>query len=171
MTPFENDENTWQRLDYRILQSSPVALYWKVEIWNKHTDWFIKNEYKVFRFDAIDWPTEEAFHSGMKACLCFPDYYGMNLDAFNDCLSDLEFSDYAGIVVAIKNYHSFHAQFPRTAQIVLDIFADNSWTHLLFGNRLVALVQTETADASYDPVGARPVIWNPEEWFNSERGL
>ena len=153
------------------MQNSPIALYWNFEIWRKHTDWFGQHGYKVISFDAAKWCTEEAFHEDLKAGLEFPDYYGMNMDALDECLGDLEFHDLDGIVIAIKNYQVFEKLLPRTAQVLLDVLADNSWTQLLFGKRLVALVQTDQADASFAPVGAKPVLWNPEEWLNSKRGL
>lgn len=171
MMKFEDDTMTWQRLDYSIMQNSPIALYWNVEIWLKHTDWFGQNGYKIISFDAADWRTEESFHEDLKAGLEFPDYYGMNLDALDECLGDLEFHDFDGIVIAIKNYHMFEKLLQRTAQVLLDVLADSSWTHLLLGKRLVALIQTDQADASFAPVGAKSVMWNPEEWLDSKRGL
>ena len=171
MTSFENNETTWDRLDYRILQNSPISLYWKVEIWDGHADWFQQNGYRVVRLDAADWTTEKAFHLDIKTQMNFPDYYGMNLNALNDCLGYLEFHGCDGVAIAIKNYHRFQATFPQMAQAALDVLGDNSWTHLLCGNRLVMLVQTDRADASFEPVGAKPVMWNPEEWLGSQRGL
>ena len=171
MTSFENNEKTWQRFDYSILQNSPIALYWNVDIWQRHINWFSQNGYKIILLDAARWTTEKEFHEDVQENLEFPGYYGMNLNAFNDCLSDLEFPDHRGLVIAIKSYELFQRAHLHTAQTILDIFADSSWYHLLYGNRLVVLVQTNQADVTFAPVGARPVMWNPDEWLNSKRGL
>ena len=37
--------------------------------------------------DASRYPTPRALHAALKAMLGLPDYYGMNADALNDCLS------------------------------------------------------------------------------------
>jgi RNAse (barnase) inhibitor barstar len=171
MSVFDDSETTRERLDYAILQNSPIALYWSVEVFENHSTWFAENGYRNVSFDAGTWNTEQTFHEDLKANLEFPEYYGMNLDALNDCLGDLDFSDCDGIAIAVRNYHAFSESFPRAAQVFLDVVADNSWNHLLFGKRLVSLVQTDKANAVFAPVGARPVMWNPEEWLNIRRGL
>lgn len=38
---------------------------------------------------AAAWDTPRAAHAALKAALSFPDYYGHNLDALFDCLTDL----------------------------------------------------------------------------------
>ena len=102
MTAFGNNETTWERLDYRILRNSPVALYWNSEIWQKHIKWFEQNGYNIVKLDAEKWSSERLFHEDIEKGLQFPEYYGMNLDALNDCLRDIDFSDCDGLVIAIK---------------------------------------------------------------------
>ncbi len=38
---------------------------------------------------ASDYASPLALHQALKKMLCLPDYYGMNADALNDCLSGL----------------------------------------------------------------------------------
>jgi len=171
MNDFSKSDDSLDGLDCGILNESPIVLYWRPEIWLKHLNWFDENKYKTFTFDAMVWKTELDFHKCIKDVLNFPDYYGENLDALNDCLGDLDFNDCVGIVIAIKNYHFFTKFHHQTAQRILDIIAYNSWKHIISNKRFLALIQTDVADASYEPVGARPVIWNREEWLNSKRGL
>lgn len=47
----------------------------------------------------------------------------------------------------------------------------NSRLLLLFGLRLIVLVQSNDPEISFDPVGGRSVMWNGREWFNKSRGL
>ena len=38
--------------------------------------------------DASAYATPAALHAALKSMLALPDYYGMNADALNDCLSE-----------------------------------------------------------------------------------
>lgn len=38
--------------------------------------------------DASRYPTSRSLHAALKSLLSLPDYYGMNADALNDCLSE-----------------------------------------------------------------------------------
>ena len=38
--------------------------------------------------DANSYKTSAALHTALKSMLSLPDYYGMNADALNDCLSE-----------------------------------------------------------------------------------
>lgn len=168
---FTDSEITWQRLDYRLLMNSPVALYWKKEIWRNDISWFKDHKYQIVQIDTGLWSSQDDFHSHIKDSLDFPNYYGCNLDAFNDCLGDLQFTGVDGIVIAFENYDKWNSKAKEVSQVILDIIARCSYHHLLFGNRLVALVQSNDAKIEFKPVGQRPAMWNPQEWLNKNRGL
>ncbi|HFE66931.1 MAG TPA: barnase inhibitor [Chloroflexi bacterium] len=168
---FTDSEETWQRLDYSLFMNSPISLYWKKEIWRTDLNWFEENNYRVIFMDAAKWKTEKDFHSEIKNLLEFPDHYGGNLDALNDCLSDIEFGEFDGIVIGLENYDEWHKKDKDCAEMILDIMADCSYHHLLFGNRLAVLVQSNDPQIEFKPVGQRPVVWNPKEWLNKNRGL
>jgi hypothetical protein len=40
---------------------------------------------------------------------------------------------------------------------------------MLFGHRLLCLVQSNDPDIRFDVVGAAPVMWNPVEWLKENR--
>ncbi len=42
------------------------------------------------QISAATWDTPEKAHDALKKALSFPDYYGRNLDALHDCLTDLK---------------------------------------------------------------------------------
>ncbi|MFH8735357.1 MULTISPECIES: barstar family protein [unclassified Streptomyces] len=107
--------------------------------------------------------------------MSFPDYYGQNLDALNDCLRDVESYEYGttrdatGLVIVFTSYGRFARAEPRTAQIVLDILADRARSAALFGHRIMCLVHSNDPDISFEPVGAMPVQWNDAERLDSSR--
>ncbi len=41
------------------------------------------------QLSAAAWDTPEKAHAALADALAFPDYYGHNLDALHDCLTDL----------------------------------------------------------------------------------
>lgn len=102
--------------------------------------------------------------------------FGQNLDAVNDCLSDVASGDYgrhpdaAGLVVVLVAFDSFAALDRKTAQSLLDIFASQARRALLIGHRLICLVQSNDPGLRFDPVGATPVLWNDAESNDSQRG-
>ena len=44
---------------------------------------------KRVQLSAASWKNEQDAHEALAGALCFPDYYGRNLDALHDCLTDL----------------------------------------------------------------------------------
>jgi hypothetical protein len=107
--------------------------------------------------------------------LDFPDYYGQNLDAFNDCMRDVVdqrygwLPDAAGLVLVFMGYDGFATRRPGPAHAVLDIMAVRSRSALLVGRRLLTLVQTDDPKLRFEPVGALPVAWNDAEWLDADR--
>ena len=170
MAAFRDDPSEWERLDWRLLQNSPVALYGREAILDEDRAWFSAHSYRVYRLDASSWDGEVAFHRDVRRVLEFPAYYGENLDAFNDCLSDLPVPEQGGAALEFRHFDAFARREPRVAQAVLDIVAVNARHFLLTGRRLLALVQSDDPELSFEPVGACPAMWNPREWLDASRG-
>jgi RNAse (barnase) inhibitor barstar len=168
MAFFKNDNNRHQRLDWNILQNGWINLYWREELLTKDIQWFQQENFKVVEIDCVRWTTKEHIHEDLKQHLDFPDYYGKNLDAFNDCLYSIDIDDTTGFVVALRNFQ--HVEKSYGYQL-LDILACNSRGHILFGKKLITLVQVDDPHYEVNPVGAMPVLWNPAEWLNSSRVL
>lgn len=165
MATFKNNPDEWQRLDWSILQNGWTSLYWKNEILEKDLEWFKKENYSIVNFDCKTWTDEKQMHKQLKKKLGFPDYYGENFDALNDCLSDLEILN-TGQIAIFKHLDSFDA---KRVHILLDVFASNSRRQMLFGKRLIVLAQVDNPNYQIDPVGATPVMWNGAEWLDANR--
>jgi len=164
MAFFKETPDEGPRLDWQILQNGWASLYWQPDILAKDIAWFKKEGYKVVDFDCTHWNDVSLLHKDLKEQLGFPGYYGENLDALNDCLSDLEINE-AGFLIVFRHFQTVGKNF---AHNLLDIFAHNSRRHILFGNRLLVLVQVDDPAYEIAAVGATAVLWNHAE---SKRGL
>ncbi|MET9116030.1 barstar family protein [Streptomyces longwoodensis] len=132
--------------------------------------------FRVIRLEAGHWNTERDMHHAMAAALTFPDYYGRNLDALNDCLGDIacyggydDAPEGTGLVLVFTDYDRFAATCPRAAQVVLDIIADQARQAAVLRRRFFSLVHSNDANIRFEPVGAMPVLWNSDEWLDANR--
>jgi hypothetical protein len=169
MAPFEKDNP--QRLDWDLLLHGPIALYHQPHILSDDCVWLYNHSYVITSFDCSTWHDRDALHSAFATELAFPNYYGRNLDALNDCLSDLTIPDNGGRVLTFSQYDYVARQMPDVAWHVLDIIASQARYFLLLGRRLLALVQSDDPLLQFEPVGACSVGWNGREWLNKDRGL
>ena len=114
-------------------------------------------------------------HERLAAALTFPDYYGHNMDALNDCLGDVARYDYgsdreaAGLVLVLHGYDAFAQKKGRDAEALTDVFATVARQGLLFGHRMLCVLRVDDARFTLPPTGATPVLWNPQEWMDSAR--
>ncbi|MGW7671030.1 barstar (barnase inhibitor) [Streptomyces sp. 3212.3] len=173
-------EHSWSDNDadqfYRQLAANTfITLYWRRELLDQTIEGLRDRHFAVVEVDAFGWTTEKDLHRDIAAALDFPDYYGRNLDALNDCLRDVvdgEYgvpSDAAGFVLVLTHYDHFARACPRQAQIVLDILADHGRSAAVFGQRVLCLVHSDDPDITFQPVGAVPVMWNQAEWLDARR--
>jgi len=179
MAVFSANEVLDQRLDWTVLRDGGVALYWRSEILADDLLWFGSNGYHIVSFEAANWLTEDQMHDSFKAGLSFPDYYGKNLDALNECMcDDLVVPDAGGLVLVLNHYDHFAkvnldagSSGKKIADVVLDIFAGATRYHMLFGRRLLILVQSDDAWIQFGRLGGMAASWNRREWLNKNRGL
>lgn len=161
MAPFDLDADLAGDLAFRLAMNSAVTSYQRPEALDDTCAWLTGHGYQLVRLDASTWATQGDFHRDIKAALDFPDYYGANLDAFNDCMRDVATYDYGasrdttGTVLVFTGYDAFARHEPRAAQVILDIVAGTARFAMLFGHRMLCLVQSDTR---FDPVGATPVM-------------
>lgn len=171
MAVFKDRIELTQRLDGHILLNGSISLYFKNHILEESLSWFKENKYISFSFDCSQWTSEEEFHKDVSRVFGFPDYYGENLNAFNDCMSDFEIPYGEGVIVILKKFDHYTKKFPDSAQSLLDVLEISSRRFLLTGRKLITLVQSDDPTISFDPVGACPVMWNGKEWLKKNRGL
>ena len=164
-------------VDYRLVHNTFVTMFWQRSLLDDTIRWLVDHDYDVVSLDAGAWRAAPDMFRDVAEALDFPAYFGQNLDALNDCMHDVAKCDYGwrpdatGLVLVLNNFDQFAAVARRTAQIMLDIFADQARAALLIGNRLICLVQSNDPRIAFDPVGAMPVMWNDAEWLDAKRGL
>jgi RNAse (barnase) inhibitor barstar len=62
------------------------------------------------------------FYSLLQQNLLFPDYFGHNMDALFDMLSDLNWLDYENIFVIIREADTFFSSFPKLREEIEQVF-------------------------------------------------
>lgn len=171
MAAFTYDESSWSRLDYVLLRDGGVGIYWADHILHEDLAWLRNERYAIHEFNGANWRVEADFHDAVAETLSFPGYYGRNLDAFHDCMGDVEVPVEGGMVILIRNVDAVGLGEGQFLPVVLDILAATTRQKLLFGRRLLTLLQSRNPAIDFSPVGAVPVMWNPREWLRSKRGL
>lgn len=165
-------------IDFRLVHNTFVTMFWRPALLDDTVGWLRSHDYRVAEFDAESWPSDAEMYDDISAALDFPDHFGRNLDALNDCMRDVVSGDYGwdadsntGLVIVLRAFDAFTAVDRRIAQTMLDIFADHARYALLIGHRVICLIQSNDPSLAFDPMGAMPVMWNDAEWANSKRGL
>jgi hypothetical protein len=174
MPAFRADD--FQRNDFRIVGLG-VSLYWRDTVLAEAVDELGALEYKIVDVDAAGWTTADDLYDAIAAALDFPNYFGRNVSALNDCLNDVADYGYgsdesaAGTILVLRHYDGFARVQPELAHAVLDSFQSIALGARLIGHRMACLVQSDDPRLEFAPVGAAPVIWNPKESLRTARGL
>ena len=174
---FSNTPDDWQRLDWLILRDGGIHLYWRREYLTEDTKWFANHDYDVFELACQTWESQDDMFSDFARVLRLPDYFGRNFDALDECTADLPLTENRGAVVVRSRFDAYAAgtgsapmqRLKNEAEVVLDIIASASRFHLLNGNRLLALVQTDDPELRFGALGGSNPQWNRREWLSAKR--
>lgn len=153
-----NMSHSQEKLDMNLLKNSFVGVYKTEFKLNTDLNWYKENGYAVINLDAEKWNNELDFHSEISKQMGFPDYYGNNLNALNDCLFDALKDKKTNLVIVLHNYElAIQRIGERFAWSVLDIFADKSRMLALEGIKIVTLVRS-TNEIEMEAVGGKPLL-------------
>ncbi len=161
MASFDDLKNDY--LAWTLLQNGSINLYHRTEFLNEDVSQLRKDGYVINIINCVKIATKKELLQKLGTELDFPDWWGCNLDAFNDLLSDLIIPHNTGRVMVLKQFDNIFVHAPELAWDILDIMEHNSRFFLLFGKRLITLVQTDIPDVTVKPVGANPVSWSGKE--------
>ena len=154
--------------DIEILRNGPICKYFKNSILDEDLIWFSNSNFEIIEMYCQNWSRKNA-HEKLKLALNFPDYYGENLDAFADCLSDMYNKRYRGLILVFRRYDHFVEEDGKFAEAILDIIARESRAWLLSGQKLIGLVQSDNPDLNFPKLGGTSPDWNAAEWLNEYR--
>ncbi|MGE7770632.1 barstar family protein [Viridibacillus arvi] len=152
-----------------LIQNGSIILFWDTKILERNLKQLECDGFEIYSFDCSLW-NEKNFHEEFASTLNFPDYYGKNLNAFNDCLSDI-LPKKTGFILTFKNYDVFTKRYPDIAYDILDIIQLNAWRNLIEGNVLLGFVQSNDGNFPMPPVGGMSPCWNSNEWLDKNRAL
>ncbi|WP_157520111.1 barstar family protein [Herbidospora daliensis] len=166
MAPFDRDALISHSLDYELAKNR-VTLFHRHTALEEAIDWLRAHGYEIVRMDASTWTTAADLHRDFARGFDFPDYYGANMAALNDCLSDVAAGAYGsspdatGLALVLTGYDDFAKRHHEVAQATLDVVAENALSAMRFGHRLFCLVQSDDpkpVDASWNSLDRDDVL-------------
>lgn len=154
MASFDKHINNCARLDWRILINGSFSLYYDKYILEKDVKWLNNNSYRIHVFDFNFIKNMEDFHETVKVKLGFPEYYGKNFPALNDCLlHDLEIDEIGGTVIVFTNFDEFYKKIDDAHEI-LECLDLASRRRIVFGDRLIVLIHISNKETKIRGVGS-----------------
>jgi hypothetical protein len=93
MPLWDSNDALTQPIDYRLVSHTFVTMFHSQSVLRDTLDWLVGQGYAVRAVDAATWSAEPDMHRDLAVTLEFPDYYGHNLHALDDCLSDVAAGD------------------------------------------------------------------------------
>jgi RNAse (barnase) inhibitor barstar len=165
MASFKKEE-IGKKIDWQLLRHSFISLYHKLDILEKDIGELIELEYKTYDFDCSVWKDEEAIDKDLREKLKIPSHYATNLNALPDAVAELDVPDGSGAVIVLRHYdHTLKYNNAQYVYAFLDVLAQGARIHLLFGGKLIILVQIDNENTEFDSVqiGCSGVYWNSTE--------
>lgn len=107
---------------------------------------------------------EAAFFAAVAGRLDFPDYFGRNWDALDECLADLDWIAEPVVVVAVRNADALLAAAPEGLRPLLDLLAAREASPPSPSLRLLLQVERGAAKAlqrRVEAAGHRLPSWPP----------
>ncbi|MBM7475688.1 barstar family protein [Curtobacterium herbarum] len=146
MPAFTTDDVLGNRLDFEIARDGFVRRLRDDAVLRDAETWFRREGYRVTELNAGAWNDDKQMHAAFATGLQFPGHFGNNLDALDDCMSNVAEADHGwdasetGLVLILSGFDRFAQRLPRTADHVQDILRRQGRYAALFGNRLLTIL-------------------------------
>lgn len=158
-------------VDFQLMRDGTCILYHKKSYIENDKNWLLDKGYEICEFYCGEWKDRNTLHIDLQKKLKFP-YYGMNLDALNDSLSHRQTpKGYLGSILIFYQFDSYLFQDQEYALNLLDVLDYCSRQLILFGERLLILLQVDNSALEIYPISFNSVIWNFDERFTKNRGI
>lgn len=90
-----------------------------------------KKGFKIIKIDGRKMQTTSAFYEELVCALCLPNYFGRNLNALSECLSDLKWLKGIGFILVIRYAEEvLRLESPEKLEGFLDVLkaAGSEWS-------------------------------------------
>ncbi|EKJ99355.1 hypothetical protein RBSH_05329 [Rhodopirellula baltica SH28] len=173
MAAFTDDEIDADWSSWSLFQNGGVVLFRDLTRLESATTQLLASGYQLHPIDCTASVGLDSVLFAIVDSLKIPRFPKINLDGFNDFISDVDFGSHKGVVVALLGFERLLSSSGAVATNVLDILASHHRSHLLMGNRFLTIVQTDDPrmDEKLGLVGGYQPAWNPGECMNRDRGL
>ncbi len=170
-------------LDHEILRNSPISLYHNHQYFEADVAWFQEHGYEVQLFDMVTIKIITNLMLELQKRLLVPnlatnlaptnlpsfDVAQIGLDAFADYFSDTiekyQESKHTGLLIAIKNIEVLHRLDKQFTLDLLSILAASAHNFMIYGIRLITIVQSTDQDLKFDDSVTKNLIINSREFF------
>lgn len=99
------------------------------------------NGWRCFALNGDTIDNKSSFLAACASALHFPDYFGRNWDAFEECLNDLSWVTAKGYVVLYDNAENFARNAPEEWDVAFDILGDAVGNWQKHGTPFVVLMR------------------------------
>ncbi len=99
-----------------------------------------------FLIPGEDVTDKDQFLGRCAEALYFPDYFGKNWDALDDCLTDMSWHEAGGYLILFRNCDAFAVESPEDFETALQVFNDSAEFWREQGKLFLVLVQGEAAE-------------------------
>lgn len=171
MPVFEKNEETFERLDWQILQERATNLYYSAYIFTQDCKWFRNFAYELTLFTCAEWYEAHDMYVALAKGLHVAAYDGHSVNWLNETLDQLPISDKSGRVLAFTHFDQFFQRRPFEAYHLINAIEHSSRHFLIYGQRLLALIQADDPhfDSKIHPVGEVKVQYNARERLVAQR--
>jgi hypothetical protein len=100
----------------------------------------MENDLAFFSLQGTDIRGKDRFLQTAAEVLGFPDYFGNNWDAFEDCLKDMSWHPAEGYMIVLDLVDPFVDHAPEDFRTAMDIFADSAVFWREQGKKMIVLL-------------------------------
>jgi len=165
-------KNDSDRLDWSLLNDCSVTKYFCEQQLLEDVQWLVEQKYEIIDIDCSMYNASSDLLKAIGQKLKFPNSFnGNSIDAFDDLLYDIIIPQENGKVIVFYRYNLVTMSEPLIAWQIVDALDRHSRLNLIYGLRLITLIQSDDPVLTLESVGSQTIQWNLKEWFNYQRGI